>query len=42
MLDDTQVERKPFMDMLEAKRWLRLPTDYHLDLVSNELAILTA
>ncbi len=38
MLDDTPVRRKPFKDMLEAKRWLGLPDDYRLDLVPNAVA----
>ncbi|MBL6929509.1 MAG: hypothetical protein ISR44_10090 [Rhodospirillales bacterium] len=39
IMDDTWVARMPFMDMLEAKRWLGLPDDYGPDLVPNEITL---
>jgi len=39
VVEESQVERKPFMTMLEAKRWMGLPDDYRLDLVPNEVAL---
>ncbi|MBT3362018.1 MAG: hypothetical protein HN403_20530 [Rhodospirillales bacterium] len=41
ILEESPVERMPFLDMVEAKRWLGLPDDYREDLVPNELLILS-